>query len=177
MFSINNLKYELGSGVRKSKYLLEIGSSDIARKINILTKSASFPERTIGVASAYKYGKKYNFRAETDFTGTFEITVIDDANMSIRKSIDEWMNSVDIFEDGQVTNIDGYQTSINLWQLDSNGEKLYGYEIQNAFPTNMGTVTYDDSTQNELVEYTITFTYTSFIPIEGVVNTNNITAY
>lgn len=58
-----------------------------------------------------------------------------------------------------------YQTEINIWQLDHNGNKVYGYKLQNAFPSALGIVTYDDSEQNSLVTYNVTFTYSEFMPI------------
>lgn len=58
-----------------------------------------------------------------------------------------------------------YQTEINIWQLDYKGDKVYGYKLQNAFPTSLGIITYDDSEQNSLVSYNVTFTYSEFMPI------------
>lgn len=62
-----------------------------------------------------------------------------------------------------------YQTDINIWQLDGKNQKVYGYKIQNAFPKNIGDLTLEDSDENSLSEFRITFAFSEFIPIK---NTN-----
>lgn len=64
------------------------------------------------------------------------------------------------------TTID-YQTLINVWQLDGNGTKVYGYQLQNAFPKSLGSIQYDDSEQDSIVEYDVTFAYSEFVPLQG----------
>ena len=60
-----------------------------------------------------------------------------------------------------------YQTDINVWQLGANGEKVYGYKLQNVFPSAVGQVTYEDGEENTLSEFTITFTFSEFTPLEN----------
>lgn len=60
-----------------------------------------------------------------------------------------------------------YQIDINIWQLDSNDEAVYGYKMQNAFPKAIGSVTYGDSEENSLTEFTVTFGFSEFIPLKG----------
>ena len=59
-----------------------------------------------------------------------------------------------------------YQTDINIWQLSGTGKKVYGYKLQNAFPSSIGIVTLDDSEENTLSEFSVVFTYSEFMPIE-----------
>jgi hypothetical protein len=216
-FTIKDLKKELGPGLglRKSKYLLEIpvpGSS--GKKLNILCRSTSLPERTISTTSVFHLGRKYNIRGETTFAGTYNISVVDDSKMSIRELFDNWLSLVDQTKpkgDGllgklgsDVTEfletVDGlvkaantlktsfetdggmsfllnafdsnsghpiYQTDINIWQLSNTGEKVYGYKLQNAYPTALGTVELDDGDTSTLSEFSIDFTYSEFIPIKN----------
>lgn len=216
-FTIKDLKKELGPGLglRKSKYLLEIpvpGSS--GKKLNVLCRSTSLPERTISTTPVFHLGRKYNMRAETTFAGLYSISVVDDSDMSLRELFDNWLSLVDQTKpkgDGilgklgegvgdLLETVDGlikaantlktsfetdggasfllnafdgnsgqpiYQTDINIWQLSNTGEKVYGYKLQNAFPTTIGTVELDDSDENTLSEFSIDFTYSEFIPIKN----------
>jgi len=222
-FTIADLKKNLGPGLglRKSKYLLEVpvpGSN--GKKLNILCRATSFPERTISSVPVYHLGRKYNMRAETTFAGTYNISVIDDSKMSIRELFDNWLSLVDqtkpkgdgligkmgngvnkLLEtvDGLVkaantlktsfetdngmsfllNSFDGnsghpiYQADINIWQLGNNGEKIYGYKFQNAYPTTLGTVELGDNNTDALSEFSIDFTYSEFIPIKN--DTSEIT--
>lgn len=72
-----------------------------------------------------------------------------------------------IIDPGQGVSMAQYQTDINVWQLTSGGEKVYGYKLQNAFPQQLGIVTLDDSDENTLSEFSITFAFSEFIPLEN----------
>lgn len=198
--NINDLKYSLGkgAGIRKNKYMIEIPIAGTdGHTFNILCKSASLPSRTINVASVWRNGRKYNMRAETDYGGNYEVTILDDSDMTIRKSIDRWMKKVDnstpagtsassfeldfidnIINTGQDilntginyffgtnSSLAEYQTDINIWQLDNNGNKIYGYKLQNAFPTMISELQYDDAELDTLADFNISFTFSEFEPI------------
>lgn len=97
-------------------------------------------------------------------------TVSDIAN-TVGSIISDPGNFFDRVTSGLTTGISNYalanyQTEINIWQLDHKGDKVYGYKLQNAFPSALGIVTFDDSEQNSLVSYNITFTYSEFTPIQ-----------
>ncbi len=94
--SISKLKESLGGGLKKNKFLLEVAVPGIdSEKLNILCKTAGLPQRTIGVTEVWYKGRKYNIRSTTDYGGEYEITVLDDNKMSIRKAFDKWMQKVD----------------------------------------------------------------------------------
>ena len=221
-FTISDLKKELGPGLglRKSKYLLEIPvPGNKGKKLNILCRATSLPERTISSLEVFDKGRKYKMRAETTFAGEYSISFVDDSTMSLRELFDGWLSLVDqtkpknyqdtndgllsklgpgvndlletvdgiisaantlktSFEtDGGMSFLFGaidnneakpiYQTDINIWQLDNRGQKVYGYKLQNAFPSTLGTVELDDSDENTLSEFSVSFTYSEFIPIKG----------
>jgi len=227
MNTINDLKKQLGPGLglRKNKYLLELPIPGLdGAQINALARTAGFPERTIKTTTMAHKGRTYNVRGETDYGGTFVVSVVDDSNMSIRRKMDEWLRLVDdskpknmgLFSGGSyetgissmLSNIKSgvsaanklknitksrqsmynavgnfflgvmdaggrvpvakYQTDINIWQLSGTEHKVYGYRLQNAFPTQIGTVSYDDAENDSLTSYDITFTYSEFLPLEGI---------
>lgn len=59
-----------------------------------------------------------------------------------------------------------YQTDINIWQLDGKNQKVYGYKLQNAFPKSIGDMSLEDSDENSLSEFRITFAFSEFIPLK-----------
>ena len=219
MFTITDLKKHLGPGLglRKNKYLLEIPVPGIeGAKINVLCRSAGLPERSIKTAQMFHKGRVYNVRGETDYGNMYEVSMLDDSEMNIRKTIDKWMKKIDnsknvgglaSYESGlsdilnvvksgiglanQINNIienpkemiggfflgavdpsqgsaqAKYQTDINVWQLTSGGQKVYGYKLQNAFPQQLGVVTLDDGDENTLSEFSVTFAFSEFVPLEN----------
>lgn len=221
MFTITDLKKHLGPGLglRKNKYLIEIPVPGIeGRTLNILCQSAGLPERNITTTTIFKYGRKYNVRGETDYGGTYEVSILDDSEMNVRKVFDKWLQKVDntkpqnvgilggSYESGvgqvldtiksgvqlanQIKNVveepesavdfflgfidkgnaaaaASYQTDVNIWQLSSDSEKVYGYKLQNAFPSQMGIVTLEDGEENSLSEFSLTFAFSEFTPLEN----------
>jgi len=225
MFSISTLKKHLGPGLglRKNKYLLEIPMPGIdGSTINVLCRSTGLPERNITTTEVFHKGRKCNLRGETDYIGTFEISILDDSNMNIRKKFDSWITHVDnsrinsdtfsgssyesgvgealsliqsgisvankideitktnesltnavggfflgVLDGSQAAPVAKYQTDINVWQLNASEDKIYGYKLQNAFPSSIGIVTLDDGAANELSEFSVVFTFSEFITLEN----------
>jgi hypothetical protein len=64
-----------------------------------------------------------------------------------------------------------YMMDVNIWQLDNSGDiesgKVYGYQLQNAFPKSVGTVELDDGDENTLSEFSVTFAFSEFTPLEN----------
>lgn len=96
MTTINDLKYNLGAGSRKNKFLIELafGSLD-STKFNCLCTTASFPSRTINTVTVSRHGRKYPMRSETDYGNTYEVTVLDDDKLTLRKFFDCWLTAID----------------------------------------------------------------------------------
>jgi hypothetical protein len=150
------------------------------RQINTLCQATSLPERAMSTTSVYFAGRKYNIRGETDYQGTYEISIVDDSSMSLRKAFDSWMYTVDnsnwVESSSDSTDIhtindiprgqkNAYQSDVSIWQIDSNGNKVYGYKLQNAFPSSVGTVALDDTGDGGLSEFSVVFTFSEFIPV------------
>ena len=223
MTTINDLKHNLAGGSRKNKFLIELtfGSLD-SSKFNCLCTTASFPSRQIQTVTVSRHGRKYPVRSETDYGNTYEVTVLDDNQLSLRKFFDSWLTYVDdsTKESGDfyamrdsrnsflskfknacssikdiadgiqsiasnpkafgqkilgktVGNILGssynapdYQAELTIWQLDTLGNKVYGYNLENVFITGLGEVTYGDSELDSLVEYNVTFTFSEFYSVK-----------
>ena len=222
MTTINDLKHNLAGGSRKNKFLIELtfGSLDSA-KFNCLCTTASFPSRQIQTVSVSRHGRKYPVRSETDYGNTYEVTVLDDNQLSLRKFFDSWLTYVDdstkeagnfyamrdsrnsflakfknacsAVKDiaqgvksiasnpkafgqkilgktvgnilGSSFNAPDYQAELTIWQLDTLGNKVYGYNLENVFISGLGEVTYGDSELDSLVEYNVTFTFSEFYSV------------
>ena len=93
---IEELKRALGAGARPNQYLLELAYGDLdSEKLNILCKAASLPEAKVSTITAAYHGRKVVLRGETEFPETYDITIYDDANLSLRKFFHQWLLSID----------------------------------------------------------------------------------
>ena len=133
----------------------------------------------------YLTGRKYNVRGETEYPGTYEISLTDDTEMNLRQEFDAWLNetdnshknsSIQVTGDGEADiqdftdlNIAGlqnfYQCDIKIWQLNGFGVPIYGYVLTNAFPSSVGAVELEDAAQSELSQFSVTFTYSESFPV------------
>ena len=98
VFNIRELKKHLGVGLglRKNKFLLELPVPTVeGQAINVLCRSAGLPERNINTTQIWHKGRVYNMRGETDYVGEYEISILDDSDMRIRKMFDLWLRQVD----------------------------------------------------------------------------------
>lgn len=96
--TISDIKKHLGPGfgLRKNKYLLELPVPTVSGEtINILCRSAGLPERNISSTDIWHKGRRYTVRGETDYVGSYEISIVDDSNMNIRKMFDVWLQQID----------------------------------------------------------------------------------
>lgn len=184
--TISTLKYQLGegAGLRSNKFLVEVGSNVINQeKFNVLCKSIAFPARQIDSTSISYHGRKMKVRQETNYGENITLTVVDDSVFSVRRMFDRWAHFIDnSFINAIIQNHSGssgesadilltpvteYFSEVNIWQLSQTGEKVYGYKLNYAFPTEIGDIQYDDSSTNELVSYSVTLTFSDFIPLVG----------
>lgn len=97
-FNINELKKHLGPGLglRKNRYMIEIPVPTVnGETINMLCQSAGLPERNISTVDLFHKGRRYTIRGEMDFIGEYEVSIIDDDQMRIRKLFDTWMKQID----------------------------------------------------------------------------------
>ena len=97
-FNINELKKHLGPGLglRKNRYMIEIPVPTVnGETINMLCQSAGLPERNISTVDLFHKGRRYTVRGEMDYIGEYEVSIIDDDHMRIRKLFDTWMKQID----------------------------------------------------------------------------------
>lgn len=78
---------------------------------------------------------------------------------------------LNFFDDNSKYSPPNYQTDINIWQMgrggEIDGEKVYGYKLQNAFPKSIGIVTLEDGEENSLSQFSVNFAFSEFIPLVG----------
>lgn len=220
-FTLKDLKKELGDGlgIRSNSYAVVVPLPYAgSRKLAVLAKSTSLPERNVGTIDLYHKGRRYKVRGETDLNGSYTINLTDDANMNLRKYFDAWLKSVDdtsSIEDSSnllndlsdglwndaVNTLSGtvravsemassftswtdlavgtlkdtisdnqilapYQVEVDVYQLDRNGNPIYGYRLQNCFPTEVGAVEISDENADQLSEFSVQLCYSDFIPID-----------
>ena len=125
--------------------------------LNILCKEASLPgrqmtsvERTIGLHQQ-KVAWGY---ATTDTNLTFHLL----NDYGVRKHFELWQNLVVDQNTFEVGYYNDYVKPVTIYQLDKNGNKKYGVQLLEAYPTTMNSITLNN-TQDEVVELSVSLSY------------------
>lgn len=217
-FTISDIKKQLGDGlgIRSNKYVILVPlPGGLSKKLAVLAKATSLPERNIGTVDLYHKGRRYKVRGDTDLQNTYNISLTDDSEMKLRKAFDSWLRSVDnpetdrdavnsglngfqslsdafnsitgalngaseliseysqsgvsgVLKNAFINNsaLAGYQKTVEVYQLTKSGVPVYGYQLQNCYPTEVGAVEISDESDNQFSEFSVVLTYSDFIPVD-----------
>ena len=179
-FAITDFKSNLtGGGARPSLFEVELSypSSNFITQPTLskfLVRGTSIPASTIGAFQVFYHGKAINVAGDRTFD-TWETTIINDEDYSIRIAIEQWMDlisnhvlntrsgefaSTSTFREGEGAD---YKKRLKVTQHKKSGNEAWHYHFIGAFPTVLSPITLDWGTQ-EIEEYTVTWTYDRWMP-------------
>ena len=193
--SIEQLKGEISasSGLAlPNLYMVELPSigSTSNRTLNVLCNSTQLPGRQIlthdrrisikGEKLAYGYGVP---------SVTLSFKLLND--YAVKRYFDDWQNKMVDQENQQIRYANEYRASIKIWQLRkgqtwnvfnlgnvvdvnlvSDDEKIYGIELQKAFPTTITDIEFSDASNDQGIMMSAVFEYTNWLPINSVSGTS-----
>lgn len=180
--TINDLKKLLYASVKANNYRVELNirytsSYFDSRSFNLLVKSTTLPERRINIAEVWYRGRKVQLRSEQENSGEWECTVLDDDNMSLRKSMTKWFESIDSMRK-TMNDYQNYMVYANVYQLNVQGSPVFGVRLNNVFLSSIGSINFDDSANDQLSEFSVTFAFSEIQALEfGDPNTNLVTGH
>ena len=160
-FNINDIRSQLTfGGARPSLFQVIISNpvnpvADL--KLPFLCKVAEIPSSTLGLIEVPYFGRKLKMAGDRVFA-PWTVTVINDANFTIRKFVERWMSLINNHEDNQGLN-DGYFGTLKVHQLNRDGSDTRSYEFVEAWPSDLGPISVSYDNENQLEEYQITFQY------------------
>ncbi len=180
MSTISDLQRALGEVLKVSRFEITIPSpGDLgASPINkVLTRSASFPSKTIGTVEIYRQGRKVNLPGDVEFENTWELKFYEKTNGEIRRYFSDWMNYISEYQFKHGKHIKEYVTSTltvqslnatRVEEIDEKGvirmvagplEEGIKYKFHNAYPSNLGSVEFSSESINQIAEFGVTFQF------------------
>ena len=132
-----------------------------------LITTAELPGQTMGVTPVYYRGRLVKLAGDKEFA-PFSCSIINDNDFTVRNSLEKWMGYMeDAVTKGGVVQPALYQSSIDIFQLDRNGNTLREYRIQGAFPVEIGPVQLDFGSNDQISTFGATFQYQTFTIISN----------
>ena len=185
-FNVERFKSALtNGGARPNQFAVQlsfptyVASQSIAvARAPFLVNIAELPGQTVNPAIVQYRGREVKFAGDRIFA-PYTITVMNDAEMSIRNGMEQWMNGMEdnAAKFGRLQPSE-YQRDIDVLQLDRNGNILKSYKLVNAFPVDLSPVALDFGANDQISQFTVTFQYqhftTSSNPLGGIVNFGGI---
>ena len=157
-------RYYDNGGLYTSKYEILIipplGVGNITEKLSVLSKTASRPDHKISTSTISFKGRPIVMRRQLDMETTCTVDVYEDSNMKVRKVLDRWIDLCDSLYIGGSSNY--CNGTIEVHQLDGNGNRMYGVVYNDVFLTGISGIKYDSSSSGEIVSYSLTFSYSGY---------------
>lgn len=172
----------IGDGARPTKYRCHINipqslnTSFPSDLLDTICKSTNIPVKSLDTITIKYKGRDVPIPGQEKFTQTFDLTFYLDPNHKIKKVFEEWITALDFdsyqknnsnfVEDSRNIrnkNLDALKVDLIIQQLDFNEKDTTGkYVFRYAFPTNISELSYGSDKLGEVLEFTVTFTFTFF---------------
>ena len=164
-FSIDTFREKLNGGSKANLFRMEIGLEEIIEGVDltdfpVLCKSGAIPAFTLGVIEVPFRGRRIKIPGDRTY-GDWTATFVNDDAQNIRKSFDNWLNSiVDVNgENALRTGTTSYRSTITINQLRPDGTIARIYQLYDAFPTDVSAIDLSYDTTDAIQEFTVTFQY------------------
>ena len=181
-FNVERFKSSLtNGGARPNQFMVQLsfptyvaGQALAVARAPFLVSVAELPGQTVNPAIVQYRGREVKFVGDRIYA-PFTITVLNDAEMSIRSAMEQWMGGMEDYAGkfGRLQPAE-YQRDMQVFQLDRNGNALKSYNIVNAFPVDLSPVALDFGANDQISTFTVTFQYQHFTvsnnPLGSIVN-------
>ena len=185
-FNVERFKSALtNGGARPNQFAVQLsfptyvtGQSLAVARAPFLVSVAELPGQTVNPAIVQYRGREVKFVGDRVYA-PWTITVLNDAEMSIRTAMEQWMNGMEDYANkfGRLQPSE-YQRDMQVFQLDRNGNALKSYNIVNGFPVDLSPVALDFGANDQISSFTVTFQYQHFTtsnnPLGSIVNFGGI---
>lgn len=178
MNKVAELKTALGAAARPNKYRMNFSipaaipqTADLSTA-DTLCKATNFPSVSIGQIEVFNQGRKLVIPGDTTYTNTWSVTFYQTEDHALRKDMLSWMRHVDHFQSNSHSGTPGdVMGNLSVEQLDSAGNATAKYTFHNVWVQEVGEVALGDDTQDEAMEFEVTFSFTDWVVGDGEVNT------
>jgi hypothetical protein len=185
-FNVERFKSSLtNGGARPNQFMVQLsfptfvaGHSLAKERAPFLVSVAELPGQTVNPAIVQYRGREVKFVGDRIYA-PWTITVLNDAEMSIRTAMEQWMNGMEDYaaKFGRLQPAE-YQRDMQVFQLDRNGNALKQYNIVNAFPVDLSPIALDFGANDQISTFTVTFQFQHFTtsnnPLGSIVNVGGI---
>jgi hypothetical protein len=168
MAQIDDFKANLiGGGARANQFRITITPPpgiaiglDV-RRTSFLVSAAAIPAIDMAFIPVPFRGRNVFYPGDRPDPGDWTTTFYNDTDFMIRNAMENWSNGINDFANNTgLTNPADFQTDLQVEQLDRDDTILKTYILRNCFPTNIGEITLDMSSNDAIETFGVTWKYT-----------------
>ena len=169
-FNINQFRSQMtGDGARPNLFEVVLKfpalvSGNAADKFRFMCKAAAIPASSIGSVEVAYFGRTLKFAGNRPTFPDLQLQIINDEDFVIRTAFQQWLNLINSHA-GNVqsfannNNASGYLQDAIVTQFGKNGSELKKYRFVSCFPTELGEIALDWSSNDQIEEYNVTLAY------------------
>lgn len=164
--SISQFKANLsGGGARSNRFevLVEFpafaGGSEEIRKTPFLVTSTQLPGSTLGVIERMFRGRPLKLAGDR-VVDEWPVSFLNDTDFALRDAFERWHNAINGFNSNTgISTPDEYMSTVTVYQLDSNDNRIKEYVLRMAFPSVVSPIELGQDTNDTIEEFEVTFQY------------------
>lgn len=164
--SISQFKSKLkGGGARPNLFEVELNFPAFAGGAGetdsglFLCKSASLPPMTLGVIEVPFQGRMLPVPGDRTFQ-EWTVTFINTTDFKLRDAFERWQNGINGLESNAgFDDLSEFMMDQSAFQLNKNKDRIKEYQLQDAWPTEVGPIELSMDSTDTIEEFTVTFRY------------------
>jgi hypothetical protein len=173
-FSVQDLAASINqSGVaRQNKFEAEVffpPSINVnARQLSLRMKSLTMPGRTITtLTNDTIYGPTHELAQGLTYDDIINVTFILSSDLREKTYFDTWQEFIYDTNTYGLNFYDEYVSSMNIYQLDNTGERMYGITLKETFPKVVSPLEYSYENNSAIHDLTIGFAFKEWTEIDS----------
>ena len=170
MANIDDFKSNLiGGGARANQFRVTITPPpgiaiglDV-RRTSFLIQAAQLPGMTLGEVAVPFRGRSIYVAGDRPEFEVWTTSVLNDTDFMVRNAMERWNNGInDLANNTGVTTPADYQTDLFVDQLDRDDVVLKSYIFRSAYPTGIGAIDLNVTTNDTIETFDVTWRYQHF---------------
>jgi len=145
------------------------GSSEA---VSVKVKSLTLPGRNISTTTNDTiYGPTHEIAAGLTYADEINISFILSGDLNEKRRFDAWQNYIYSPTSFNMNYYDDYISTINIYQLNENGDRVYGCQLREVFPKSVNPIEYNNDTTSAILELQVGFAFREWVemPVSGQV--------
>ena len=132
------------------------GAPGLGNDLKFLCRGASLPSSSLGSVQIPHMGRMYQLPCDRTFED-WTITVLNDDKFNVRKAFEDWQKELN---DPMENTGTGYSPATAvIEQLGLDGKKVYGYQLEEVWPGEVGAIEMSWDSNDVVEEFTVSLKY------------------